>query len=225
MQNLPPIKTYSDQARAYIKKCLLDGTLKPGDPIREIEIAENLGISRGPVREALQSLHNQGLVTGEPQKARFIRHMSAREIEDSYCLGGTLEGACIVQSLDKFDDAAFGTLDAILEEMEKQSHQANGLAAMSQIDEAFHEELISRCSNRLMAEIARNSCSHISKFLYYREWDTLFSPREFYQRHKIIVEAVSARDPLFIEKTLLEHYAESGRRLGLVCSNLARDGG
>lgn len=225
MQILSHIKTYSDQARAYIKKRLLDGTLKPGDPIRESEIAAHLGISRGPVREALQSLHNQGLVTGEPQKARFIRQMSAREIEDSYCLGGTLEGACIVQSLEKFDATAFEALDEILEEMKRQSMQAKGLAAMSQVDEAFHDELISRCHNRLMAGIARNSCSHISKFLYYREWDTLFSPGEFYQRHKVITEAVYARDPLFIEKTLLEHYAESGRRLGLVCAGSMREGG
>ena len=57
------VKTYSAQAIAYIKQRLLDGTLSPGDPIRETEIAEHLGISRGPVREALQSLLQQGLVT------------------------------------------------------------------------------------------------------------------------------------------------------------------
>ena len=101
---MPQVKTYSAQAIAYIKQRLLDGTLSPGDPIRETEIAEHLGISRGPVREALQSLLQQGLVTGLPQKAKFIRHLTAREIEDSYCLGGTLEGACIVQSLERWDD-------------------------------------------------------------------------------------------------------------------------
>lgn len=218
MRTLSQVKTYSDQARAYIKKCLLDGTLRPGDPIRESEIAQALGISRGPVREALQRLHIQGLVTGEPQKARFIRRMSAREIEESYCLGGTLEGACIAQSLDKWDDAALADVAEILEEMKKQSATASGLAAMSHIDEAFHDALLSRCHNRLMTGTARNSCSHISKFLYYREWDTLFSPREFYLRHKLIYEAVSSRQHLLIEKTLLEHYAESGRRLAGVCA-------
>ena len=59
------------------------------------------------MREALQSLLQQGLVTGLPQKAKFIRHLTAREIEDSYCLGGTLEGACIVQSLERWDDKAW----------------------------------------------------------------------------------------------------------------------
>ena len=173
------IKTYAEQATAYIKQCLLDGTLRPGDPIREGDIAAHLGISRGPVREALQGLLLQGLVTGEPQKARSIRHLTVQEIEDSYCLGGTLEGACIVQSLERWDDAAFAKVRDILEEMERQSKTAPGLAALSQIDDAFHDALLAPCRNRLMVGIARNSCSHISKFLYYKCWDTLFYPASF----------------------------------------------
>lgn len=211
------IKTYSDQATEYIKNRLLDGSLSPGDPIRENDIANALGISRGPVREALQGLLAQGLVTGEPQKAKFIRQMSAREIEESYSLGGTLEGACIAQSLDLWDEEAEMCALAILEEMARQSQIAKGLAEMSQVDEAFHAQLLSRCSNRLMVGIARNSCWHISKFLYYREWNRLFSPQEFYKRHQLILETVAGRDVMRIQKALLEHYAESGRRLAHVC--------
>lgn len=214
---MPQVKTYSAQAIAYIKQCLLDGTLSPGDPIRETAIADHLGISRGPVREALQTLQQQGLVMGLPQKAKFIRHLTVQEIEDSYCLGGTLEGACIVQSLPRWDEAALAELAEILAEMERQSRTAQGLAALSRIDEAFHDALLSRCRNRLMSGIARSSCAHLSKFLYYKCWDTLFSPREFYQRHAVICAAVQGREPQCIERTLLEHYAESGRRLGLIC--------
>lgn len=210
-------QTYSAQAIAYIKQCLLDGTLSPGDPIREVGIAAHLGISRGPVREALQLLQQQGLVTGAPQKAKFIRQMTAGEIEDSYCLGGTLEGACIVQSLPALDEAALAEMEGILYEMETQSRIASGLSALSQIDERFHEALLSRCGNRLMVNTARSSCAHISKFLYYKYWDTLFSPQEFYQRHQAILAAVRSRDAQRIEQTLREHYAESGRRLALAC--------
>lgn len=214
---MPQVKTYSAQAIAYIKQCLLDGTLSPGDPIRETAIADHLGISRGPVREALQTLQQQGLVTGLPQKAKFIRHLTDQEIEDSYCLGGTLEGACIVQSLECWNDAALAELAEILAEMERQSRTAEGLAALSRIDEAFHDALLLRCRNRLMAGIARSSCAHLSKFLYYKCWDRLFSPGEFYQRHAVIYAAVQSREAQRIERTLLEHYAESGRRLGLLC--------
>jgi len=214
---LSHVQTYSAQAIDYIKQCLLDGTLMPGDPIRETEIAEHLGISRGPVREALQTLLQQGLVTGLPQKAKHIRHLTAQEIEDSYCLGGTLEGACIVQSMDKWDDAAVAEVKTILDEMARQSRSATGLSSMSVVDEAFHDALLSRCSNRLMVSTARNSCAHISKFLYYKSWDTLFSPQEFYERHTLIYDTLCSRDLQRIERVLREHYAESGRRLGLQC--------
>lgn len=212
------VQTYSEQAKAYIKQRLLDGSLSPGDPIKENEIASALGISRGPVREALQSLLRQGLVTGEPQKAKYIRKMNSREIEDTYCLGGTLEGACIAQSLTRFDDSSFDILKKHLEEMRLKCGSAKGLAEMSAIDECFHDVLLTPCSNRLMANLARNSCTHISKFLYFREWDQLFTPEEFYLRHKIIFEAVLSLNAELIQKTLLEHYGESGRRLGALCA-------
>ncbi len=210
-------KTFGEQASAYIKERLLAGSLRPGDQIREVEIAESLGISRGPVREALHQLVVQGLVTGDPQKPKFIRDMSAAEIIESYCLGGTLEGACIVQSLGLWDKAAFARLWAILEEMRRQSATASGLVCMSSIDEAFHEQLMALCVNRLMVRVARDSCAHISKFLYYRAWDTLFSPLEFYGRHKTIYQAVESLDSVLIQNVLLEHYRESGRRLARVC--------
>ena len=178
------VQTYSAQAIDYIKQCLLDGTLMPGDPIRETEIAEHLGISRGPVREALQTLLQQGLVTGLPQKAKHIRHLTAQEIEDSYCLGGTLEGACIVQSMDKWDDAAVAEVKTILDEMARQSRSATGLSSMSVVDEAFHDALLSRCSNRLMVSTARNSCAHISKFIkagirFFRPRNSMSATRSF----------------------------------------------
>ena len=76
------VQTYSAQAIDYIKQCLLDGTLMPGDPIRETEIAEHLGISRGPVREALQTLLQQGLVTGRkrPSISAILQHRKLKTV-------------------------------------------------------------------------------------------------------------------------------------------------
>ena len=113
--------TFSEQAREYIKECLLNGTLHPGDPIKESQIAETLGISRGPVRDALMTLQQEGLVMGAPQKCRRIRAMTAKEIEGSYFLSGTLEGVCIVLALPQITKADFVEFDKILAEMKRQS--------------------------------------------------------------------------------------------------------
>ena len=208
--------TYSAQVIAHIKESLLSGALRPGDPIREAALAEKLGISRGPVREAVQALALEGLVSNLPQKAKYIRRMSAKEIEDSYCLGGTLEGACIVQSLPSFDDAVMRELREKFDQIEEQCRHASGLSALSCVDDAFHNALMARCDNRLMVDTARKSCWHISKFLYYKIWDKIFTPAEFLKRHLLILEAVESRDGQRIETVLREHYAESGRRFGAV---------
>ncbi len=209
-------RTFSDQAREYIKQCLLDGTLRPGDPIKEAMIADALGISRGPVRDALVLLQQEGLVMGEPQKCKYIRAMTAREIEDSYFLGGTLEGVCIVLALARTSREDFAVYEGILEQMRQQSLAAAGLSQMSDIDEQFHAALMHNCENALMKDVARKACSHISKFLYYKAWDTLFTPEEFYTRHRVIFDAVKTKDTLHIERTLRDHYQESGRRLAKV---------
>ncbi len=209
----PKCSTFSEQAREYIKECLLNGTLRPGDPIKESQIAESLGISRGPVRDALMTLQQEGLVMGAPQKCKRIRAMSAKEIEESYFLGGTLEGVCITLALPKITKADLADFDAILAEMKALSQTVDGLSSMSEIDEKFHDALMSKCHNSLMIDVARKSCSHISKFLYYKAWNTLFTPDEFYERHRLILDAVKSKNVQVIEYTLREHYLESGRRL------------
>ena len=208
--------TYSAQVIAHIKENLLSGVLRPGDPIREAALAEKLGISRGPVREAVQALALEGLVSNLPQKAKYIRRMSAKEIEDSYCMGGTLEGACVARALPFMDEVAMRDLRESFRQIEEQCREASGLSALSDADDAFHNALMARCDNKLMVDTARKSCWHISKFLYYKIWDKIFTPAEFLKRHLLILNAVESRESLRIETVLRDHYAESGRRFGAV---------
>ena len=73
-------QTYSTVVADYIKRQIQQGELLPGQAIKEVALAEHLGISRAPVREALESLVQEGLVTSEPQKGKRVRLMSPEEI-------------------------------------------------------------------------------------------------------------------------------------------------
>ena len=86
-------QTYSGQVVEFIKRCILDGELAPGEQVKEVILSERLGISRAPIREALQILTQDGLITSEPQKGKYIRKMTRQEIENEYEIGGILEGA------------------------------------------------------------------------------------------------------------------------------------
>lgn len=92
-------QTYSGQVVEFIKRCILDGELAPGEQVKEVTLSERLGISRAPIREALQILTQDGLITSEPQKGKYIRKMTRQEIENEYEIGGILEGAGVAAAL------------------------------------------------------------------------------------------------------------------------------
>ena len=71
-------QTYSLQVNQFIRSLIQKGKLHPGDPIKEAELSQMLGISRAPIREALQILVQEGLVSAEPQKGKTIRILNSQ---------------------------------------------------------------------------------------------------------------------------------------------------
>lgn len=206
-------ETYSIQTAAYIRSLIRSGELAPGAPVREGFLAERLGISRAPIREALFSLAQEGLICAEPQKGKSVRSMSATEIYDSYTVAGILEGAGVAESLRHWTPRHKDAFRDVVARMGEQIHYATRLDELAEIDEQFHASLLSACPNARLVEMARASCSTISKYLYYQYWITLFTPQEFYERHLIIAKAVEEGNPSRMEKVLRRHYRENGIRM------------
>lgn len=206
-------ETYSDQVVYFIKQCILSGELIPGDQVKEVMLSERLGISRAPIREALQLLTQEGLLVTEPQKGKRIRALSCEEIRNDYDIGGILEGAGVAMTLADMTEADIAALDAIVEKMRALAPTATGLSDLAELDEEFHAALLHRCPNRRLADMARTFCAVISKFLLYNHWNTLFPPEEFVERHQRILDAVLTRDPETLERIVRNHYRESGSRM------------
>lgn len=206
-------ETYSIQTAAYIRSLIRSGELAPGAPVREGFLAERLGISRAPIREALFSLAQEGLICAEPQKGKFVRSMSAREIHDSYTVAGILEGAGVAESLRHWTPRHKEAFRGVVARMDEQIHYATRLDELAEIDEQFHAALLAACPNARLVEMARTSCATISKYLYYQYWITLFTPQEFYERHLDIAKAVDEGNPARMERVLRRHYRENGIRM------------
>ncbi len=206
-------QTYSTQVVEFIKRCILEGELAPGEQVKEVLLAERLGISRAPIREALQILVQDGLITSEPQKGKFIRQMTAEDIENEYAIAGILEGAGVSSALPNLTRDDMLRLERMVEHMEHKAHRAGGLYELADLDNMFHDALLSRCSNSRLVDMARTASTNISKILFYNHWNTLYTPMEFVQRHKQILDALRTGDSIVVERTLREHYRESGKRM------------
>ncbi|OBQ46101.1 GntR family transcriptional regulator [Halodesulfovibrio spirochaetisodalis] len=207
------VKTYSEQIIVYIKDAILTGKLHPGDKVNEVVVATELSISRAPVREALQMLVKEGLITSIPQRGKFITALTAKQIKDSYFTGGVLEGAAVASTIDKFTVQDFQKLEAVVGEMKKVADCGENGTSMAELDDRFHDILFSKNENELIGELARRSCQGISKFLLFRYWKKLFTLQGIYERHKMLLDVLLTKDCVAIEKTLREHYIESGDRM------------
>ena len=206
-------ETYSLQAASYIRSCIRSGELSPGDPVREAFLAQRLGISRAPIREALFSLAQEGLICAEPQKGKYVRSMSAAEILDSYVVAGILEGAGVAASLPRWTENDHEHFREVVASLQKMADHAKQLDELADMDDLFHSALLSCCPNTRLVEMARTSCATISKYLYYQHWIVLFTPQEFLTRHLALADAVFAGKPSQIEKVLRAHYRETGIRM------------
>lgn len=201
-------QTYSLQVNQYIRGLIQRGVLKPGDPIKEAELSAKLGISRAPIREALQILVQEGLVSAEPQKGKTIRVLTPKEILDGYTITAILESEAVIMSLDKWTDEDFTDLRHIMDTIKEKSSKSSTVEDLLELDELLHNMLLSHCENEQLVDMARMNSSNISKYLCYPYWRSTCNPKYFVERHQEVVNAIFTKNIEMIRKTLHKHYEE-----------------
>ena len=87
-----------------LRQQILDGKYLPGDSLIETKLAEELGVSRTPIREAIRQLELEGLVDSIPNKGVIVRGISEKDIEDIYTIRKVLEGLAARWAVEKISD-------------------------------------------------------------------------------------------------------------------------
>lgn len=107
--------SFADQAEAALRDQILSGHRAPGDRLNEVEIAAELGVSRGPVREAMQRLARDGLVLVQPHRGSFVRNLEPDEIVELYDVRIALECAAARLAAERRTDADVTALEGLLD--------------------------------------------------------------------------------------------------------------
>jgi DNA-binding GntR family transcriptional regulator len=137
-----PRMTFASMVGERIRSSILDGTLQPGSQLNEVELAASFGVSRGPVREALQRLIQEGLLRSEPHRGVFVPVMSADDIEDIYLARAALETAAVRRITARARSAeAVKALDPVVRSMRK-AEQAGNWTAVAERDLDFHTAMV-----------------------------------------------------------------------------------
>ena len=204
-------KTYKDQVVDHVYQLFLTNELHPGDQLKETLLAEQMGISRAPIREAMKELIMDGLVDYRPQVGNFIPVFSPKQIIDSYTTRGVLEGYAVMAACDRFSAEAIDKLESLVEQMERSAIEKNHKMVIETGGE-FHDFLISECDNVQLLEYT-NRLSLKLHILFFKHWGKLYSPAEIGRRHQEIVESIKSKDLNLIEQVVRQHYVETGSKI------------
>lgn len=138
-------QSVQDQAAEWIRNAILDGDFQIGEKLVEGDIAEQIGVSRIPVRAALQQLVTEGLVDHIPRVGRFTHIPTVEEVQDVQEIRGMLEGLAVrklaLRAAEEDDHSWIDALDAINHAMQD-ALAASDHAAYFSLSRSFHERLV-----------------------------------------------------------------------------------
>lgn len=134
-------KTLREQVVEILRHKILSGEIKPGERIIEAKVAEELKVSRGPLREALRQIEEEGLVVYEAQKGCVVKTMTYEEMQETYLIQSTLEKLAVQMCGGEISKEQDEEMQKIVLSMEKAADQKN-LYDVIKFDEQFHECIV-----------------------------------------------------------------------------------
>jgi phosphonate utilization transcriptional regulator len=149
--------------KTELERLIFDGKIKVGERINESNLAAHFKTSRGPLREALQALGEQGLISFARNRGAFVRRLSLEEAEELYDLRAALDdevGRKLAGRLSPEQDA---TLEGLLKEMDGYT-KANDISRYYVNNLRFHDLLVQYAGNRRLAEIYRRVIKELHLF-------------------------------------------------------------
>lgn len=185
-----PIMTMKHQIYQILKKEICDGNYPPGKWLQEKELAEQLSVSRSPVREALKQLVDEGLAIEYPNKGVFVKEFTSKDIEEIYEVRMMLESYSIKNLSKTITSKNIGELMDILNQLIKY-YEANDLANYIRVDTLLHECIINLSGNSIIVDIYKRIYSQSQQFRIY----SLTTKRRFddsVKEHREIVENIAA---------------------------------
>lgn len=192
-----------DVAYERIKDAIRHGALQPGEPLSETRLSRLLGISRTPVREALQGLAQEGLVQVIPGRAITVAAPSIDDALNAIQVRAILEPMAVRQATEAIQAAQLEKLWQALVTMENAVERGDR-AAWTDADTRFHEIISAACPNQLLGGLALQTRNRMS----YVAIDTKTSPERLAEctaEHRAIVECIAARDAAGAEQAMRHH--------------------
>lgn len=202
IQNYQPLR---DLVFEYLRNAILIGKLKPGQRLMEVKLAEELGVSRTPVREAIRKLELEGLVLMEVRKGAYVADVSIKDTIDVLEVRSVIEGLAASLAAKRIEDDEIEELAKVSEEFNK-AVKENDIRGMIDGDSKFHSLIFKSTRNKKLIQIVQGLQELVLRFriTYYTESEYKRC-NEMVAEHQLIYKSILNRDPISAQKNAQYH--------------------
>lgn len=177
----------------HLREAILEGKLEPGRRLMEIQLAEELGVSRTPVREAIRKLELEGLVVMVPRKGAYVADVSVKDMLEVLEIRGALEGLAASLAAERMTKEDTEILKKVASEF-KQYHLEKNIEGMIVKDIEFHDKIFASACNEKLYQMYQSLREQVYRFRvrYISEYN---KSKELVEEHERIVKMIEERNP------------------------------
>lgn len=198
------------EAYDQLRNWILDGTLAPGAQLRDKELAEQLGVSRTPIREALLRLEDEGFVKTKPNRSTVVTSIDFHSAFHLYSIVWTLESLALSQAFEFITDEHIQRMVAANERF-LQKMKARDRKAALDADYEFHSIYVNLSQNQELEKIISEIKTKLKRLdLYY--FEKIKDAALSYDEHQQIIDALKQRDLSLALKTVEHNWKNSFKR-------------
>lgn len=185
-----------------IRNAIVSGNLKPGERVMEVQMAESLGVSRTPVREAIRKLELEGLIIMLPRKGAYVADLSVKDLTEVMEIRASLEGLAAGLASIRIDAAEIEELEIYALKFHKSIDE--DVDALILRDFEFHDAIFKASRNERLIQLNNNLIEQVQRFreIYHKKVN---KSKETSREHYAIVEAISNGDVDKAEKLARIH--------------------
>jgi DNA-binding GntR family transcriptional regulator len=200
--------TLSDTVAREVRKMILNGTLRPGERINQVRLAEQMNISRGPLREALRMLQNEGLVQHETNKGTFVSSLSAQDAWEIYTLRALLESEAAQLAVENITEKELKQLEVLIDEFQSACTNKD-IMAMQEVDKNFHQIVVRASKHKRMQHLHQQLDIQLGAMFLTMSANVPVRVKLVAPNHQILVDALRSKDKEWVRQEFSSHYTKA----------------
>ena len=203
-----------DAVTERLEAAIVSGELAPGSRLSEQAVAASLGVSRGPLREAIRRLEGRKLVERTPNIGVRIAKLSLKDLSDLLVVREALEGMACALATENMTDEEVADLERLLDRHGAQRQVRSGEGYYQEAkDFDFHFRLITASGNERLVQMLSGHLYDLLRVYRYKSSTLSGRATRAYEEHRAILEAIKKRDPRLAETRMREHICNARRHV------------